>query len=463
MARLVFHLRKETTHIVAYKGGAGSGHHGHQGRPGKRGGSLPGVSGLFINPDEVDYWLSDSKINRIVYTRVSKDVANSIAEHGLDFSKASYRTWQTSGLYALDGDPPKSYGEVKLAVAVKSKNPFVGSVEEVEKKVSELRSSITPPKITLPDGTELDVRAWRNPGQELEALRHAWLDQGYDAIIQRQLGEADVIIAIDPSTVKIVGDVNAYKGGAGSGHHGHAGRPGKRGGSLPGSSWKDGPVSYISDIGSGKSVTKVALMVDGTEVIYKEQNKNLQYHRGTSAYGEEAAYIVAKDYLLYDELVPKTVALDNDRSVQQLLTEGSIGLDVYDTYIDEASFKQLVVLDMVTGNADRHLGNVWVMPNGKVKGIDNDHSFISKITYGVNIRTDTVRDALYRSSDAYYLLTGKKLEMTAKDFVVARRLQHDVNFKQYIISVFGEESWNLTNSRLSDMRGIYADLKRIQQ
>lgn len=30
---------------LVYKGGAGSGHHGHQGRPGKRGGSSPGGGG----------------------------------------------------------------------------------------------------------------------------------------------------------------------------------------------------------------------------------------------------------------------------------------------------------------------------------------------------------------------------------------------------------------------------------
>lgn len=34
--------------VVTLKGGEGSGHRGHSGRPGKRGGSLPGIGGIFI-------------------------------------------------------------------------------------------------------------------------------------------------------------------------------------------------------------------------------------------------------------------------------------------------------------------------------------------------------------------------------------------------------------------------------
>lgn len=253
-----------------------------------------------------------------------------------------------------------------------------------------------------------------------------------------------------------------FKGGKGSGHHGHSGRPGKVGGStlrLVGS-WMHGPLTFDGDmdVSSASSKVKFATMPDGTRVVYKEQSGTLMQSRGISAHGETGAYVTA-DALGYEGLVPKSVALDDTRSVQQLLEVGIVSAATNDDLdLDTESYKQMLIMDMVTGNGDRHMGNVWVMPDGKVKAIDNDHAFATKPSYG-SVKTDNVRSALFGGMNTYEMLTGGKLiGLAASDFDEALALRSNRKFMTYVSTTFGSDALNLLHSRFEDMQKIQQEI-----
>lgn len=75
------HVRENDLNRVRLKGGSGSGHHGHQGRPGKRGGSLPGRVNTkldFFLGREVDYNPGSHVVS--MYEEVIDQVSNMTGE-----------------------------------------------------------------------------------------------------------------------------------------------------------------------------------------------------------------------------------------------------------------------------------------------------------------------------------------------------------------------------------------------
>ncbi|RMH02362.1 MAG: NUDIX domain-containing protein, partial [Chloroflexi bacterium] len=167
---------------------------------------IPKGADLLLSEDEAKEWVKDSAIPEFVYTRKKKHVVDSILQNGFDFTKGKANTWQTSGIYTSDVEPPELYGPVLMRLAIRAKNPFVGTVKEVEDKVNELKATIVPPKIVTPDGKTLDVRAFLTPADELNALRQAWLDAGYDAIIQTNENGSKIVVGIDPTKIRIIDD-----------------------------------------------------------------------------------------------------------------------------------------------------------------------------------------------------------------------------------------------------------------
>lgn len=253
--------------------------------------------------------------------------------------------------------------------------------------------------------------------------------------------------------------IRTVKGGPGSGHHGHAGRPGQVGGSVSGKGgggiewWEGMSVTIIGGLGGGISTTQMGELDDGTLVVHKEQHALTAEMVGSSAMAEQATHEVAEEFLGFEGTVPKAVALDDKTSIQEFLTEGTVGLefDLSTQRIDEASFKRVAILDAVVGNQDRHLGNVWFMPDGKVKAIDNDHAFTSFGVSGTGI--------LNRTGDTYMRLTGRLLNWEAKDFAFTRRLMRsNSGFEEYVTTKFGPENWRATRGRLDDLRGFMASL-----
>jgi len=113
--------------IIRLKGGKGSGHHGHAGIPGKRGGSLPGKGGGKVVADATEYnWKAeDTVIMKTVVElpeKVSNDelaaIAKKEANKHYDVEDASVKEveWQetSDGFYAhatIDLTPTEEEGQ----------------------------------------------------------------------------------------------------------------------------------------------------------------------------------------------------------------------------------------------------------------------------------------------------------------------------------------------------------------
>ena len=80
-------MSKFIVKFVEKKGGAGSGHHGHAGRPGKRGGSLPGKSGVSISARNSDEEAMLQHVTAEAKLRSSHIRGTSFPEHLLNHAR----------------------------------------------------------------------------------------------------------------------------------------------------------------------------------------------------------------------------------------------------------------------------------------------------------------------------------------------------------------------------------------
>lgn len=198
------------------------------------------------------------------------------------------------------------------------------------------------------------------------------------------------------------------KGGAGSGFHGHQGRPGEVGGSTPeGGFVPDVPRPKVKLVRSRFS-KKYSNMTnlrrppkqgafrsdladipgDGTVILkYKEYKKFRQPKEGSdglqSDYRSDVESYRAAEQMGFEKLVPRTERVLNPDTGEKCAALEFITGDIAtvakskkltDTAVDQ--FSQLAVLDTITGNRDRHGGNLLVdQKTGKIHAIDNSLGF----------------------------------------------------------------------------------------
>lgn len=134
---------------------------------------------------------------------------DSVARDGFDLDASGAATWQGSGLYLFTGETGAtgqgSFSGEKITVDFEMKSAFVGSTSDIEKKVTELKSSLVPPIFKLPDGSTVPdgqgglIRIWNPEQTQNAALRRAWLKAGYDGVQDTDTG---VTIIMDPKTIK---------------------------------------------------------------------------------------------------------------------------------------------------------------------------------------------------------------------------------------------------------------------
>jgi hypothetical protein len=250
-------------------------------------------------------------------------------------------------------------------------------------------------------------------------------------------------------------------GGQGSGNFGHAGRPGEVGGSSSegGSSSKKeesrsklhaGNVTNKKTItGSINGVHKITLRdAEGDEVeaifkpssgeawtseevsrnqveAYKEDN-DLNTEEANEQLGSEFGFgddepvretITNRDFSYADReaaayeldealglnVVPPTIVreIDGERGmVQQFVETGGLGL--HDAGIDQDSVYGLAILDIATGNTDRHAGNVLIDTDRRVVAIDQGLSFPDDSDYHDNyqFRPDATMNLLAENQGA---------------------------------------------------------------
>lgn len=238
------------------KGGPGSGNFGHSGIPGHHGGSQAGKGGKSpVDSPAFKTWFGDSKVvdaagqPLVVYhgTRQNFDAfdtkrdkaSNKMGAYFSEDAEAVNRFLQTS---------PYSRGDQVLPVYLSIRKPL-----DLRKVARE--------DIARAAGMSTAIqREMRTQGAAGPYATLEWLDKqydlvpklkrrGYDGIVFDGQHEGITWVAFKPNQIKSAFNsggfdpnspnilkealVTSLKGGPGSGNHGHAGRPGKRGGSMP--------------------------------------------------------------------------------------------------------------------------------------------------------------------------------------------------------------------------------------
>lgn len=91
-----------------------------------------------------------------------------------------------------------------------------------------------------------------------------------------------------------------FKGGPGSGHRGHAGRPGKRGGSMPGIAGSGGVEDVLSVQHTGRGYWAIEGVLDSQKI---ERLRNIQGSTTVSVNlgGGKSASIVFRRWIKYDK------------------------------------------------------------------------------------------------------------------------------------------------------------------
>ncbi|MDG4789744.1 hypothetical protein O7626_28105 [Micromonospora sp. WMMD1102] len=120
---------------------------------------------------------------------------------------------------------------------------------------------------------------------------------------------------------------------------------------------------------------------DGTHGIYKPNVPENEFVQVRSSIPESglAAREVAASRLNEDlgfDLVPTTARWDGPHgsgSMQEFVENASQGREVTDYSVPER--EQMAVLDYVSGNTDRHMGNYLTGPDGRLVAIDHGYSF----------------------------------------------------------------------------------------
>lgn len=178
--------------------------------------------------------------------------ADSLIAGTHDFGQSSGRTWQGAGVYLFPGDHPggTDFGAVKLTVHHALKTPFIGSTQEIERKVDELKATLTVPAFRTPDGKTVaghdgkPLQIWASDQQRNAALREAWLKAGHDGLVEvdRASGKPLTVAIFDPRSLGKVERAIAKAAGKPPSFFARwpAGTPGGKGGEFASGGTKGG-------------------------------------------------------------------------------------------------------------------------------------------------------------------------------------------------------------------------------
>jgi len=224
----------EKTHVIGRavkriigRGGAGSGHHGHEGRPGEKGGSLPGSGG-------------GKRPKKLAETEgFYEEGQHSLAPKKPLSAQGRIAAAKKAGLKSAGESMPKANTlkgkEREKWVKVIATTNTLREIRDKQDKLNERIGKVyAATKDKTKDNPEMDeLRALEDlygnavGYQQFPSLRSVESDAPFDPLgaapkpkeLVRRNGKKYPLIRI--------------RGGAGSGHHGHEGRPGEVGGSAP--------------------------------------------------------------------------------------------------------------------------------------------------------------------------------------------------------------------------------------
>jgi len=264
----------------ALKGGAGSGFHGHAGRPGQRGGS---ASVALFHGTTTAYRAAIKEQGLIAAKGKGADAW--ARKRGWTVQRVQVAGQAVSVFLTADLEMAKQYAD--YAVEMGGGEPVIL-------------------QIALPADAADRLLADENQAGGLRfegTIPPDWIT--FD-----DAAKSSIVYA-----VALVSDIDTSKGGEGSGFHGHAGRPGKRGGSAP--SRMD-----LGDVSDRLDVTRDSLlygtrsvMVDGVRVHIGVGVSYPSRERDGSGMVDTDGKIIAgpKDWLMQDAMaVPEVVKAVDD-------------------------------------------------------------------------------------------------------------------------------------------------------
>ncbi len=233
--------------MVVLKGGAGSGFFGHKGRPGEEGGSLPKSVN---NSKGIDYdeWYKDAAvtfINNLTRSGGYKEVTLSSEARGILKQTVGDKPLK---VYRGIGIPNKILTEEQQVIVENLKpgdrtpdflakvgNKFASysKLKSIANYYSEGRYSIIIKTIVPVENIIVDLEKISDTPlkSEFENAPLIYFQEDKEVIVEEPVESTILSVKINTGRHKEITVV--LKGGAGSGFHGHKGRPGKQGGSLP--------------------------------------------------------------------------------------------------------------------------------------------------------------------------------------------------------------------------------------
>ena len=341
----------------ALKGGEGSGFHGHAGRPGKRGGSadtsidpalfVVGEADTTLSIIEAvsdrlaEQWQAQPSVLRAMMTELRYDIGEfdpQKAKKALIYH--TLRTWTGSsggdeataiiaGLadrLGLTYELPKRSRSILAYMETHypgMREAFADLGEIIYRDTQDWLARQGKTHVTLYRAGDLgEDRLFTSWSTTIGGVRHETGRSVIDAVVPASAifslpvtgfgtrTEAEAVVLPRPKVTK---SLDALKGGEGSGFHGHAGRPGKRGGSAP--SRMD-----LGDVSDRLDVTRDTLlygtrsvMVDGVRVhigVGVSYPSRERPGDGSSSMVDTDGKIIAgpKDWLMQDALAVPEVA-----------------------------------------------------------------------------------------------------------------------------------------------------------
>jgi len=396
---------------IILKGGAGSGFHGHRGRPGEIGGSAGGAS-----------------------QGLPKDAEDGIRA-ALDKSG-----WTYVENMKLEFTGKSEFGEKVYGVS------FTHSANSKYQGLA---------LVQMRDRFDI-INSWTRP-DTLASIR-----------------EGRVV----PDTFTDI----QFKGGEGSGFHGHRGRPGEIGGSAPEGGFLPGPkitMRFGKIYGKSKMInvrkppkqgafkSKLAdIKDDGTVILKYTEHKQFRKPKydpvtgGTSEgldsdYRSDVEAYRAAEQLGFTSLVPRTERQYDPETGEKCAAMEFIKGDLKtvaktkampDLSVDQ--FSELAVLDTITGNRDRHGGNLLVdQGTGKIHAIDNSLGFHQNLGW---------HDPGIVAAGKWYKKATKKndFKVLAKHILAGRGLVHNPRWRKRIVQRFDQAALDRVDVRWADFEQI---------
>lgn len=145
--------------------------------------------------------------------------------------------------------------------------------------------------------------------------------------------------------------------------------------------FKNGQSAITKEIGSSKDTVN-QLKKDGVWDEIGAQTKKDIESIANGGHAEIAAYQLDKELGL--DVVPETYMDENKGVMVQLFVEGKTPQQVYNdfaednsayTIADETDLGKVRLIDLVTGNVDRHANNWMITSQGRIVAIDHNLSF----------------------------------------------------------------------------------------